>query len=88
MTPYVEVLVMFEIIRSLKHKPHNYNASVQFHVFSGMLSKHKDREEYMKRTYNDRLAYGEPHQLYKTQEAYISRPQPSPGDFGHVNYFF
>ena len=77
---------MFEIIRSLKHKPHNYNASVQFHIFSGMLSKHEDREEYMKRTYNDKLAYGEPHQLYRTQEAYISRPQPSPGDFGHVNY--
>ena len=53
-----------------------------------MMSKQEDIEEYMKRTYSDKLAYGEPHQLYRTPEAEFSRPQPSPGDFGHVNYFF
>jgi len=45
----------------------------------GMMSKQEDIEEYMKRTYSDKLAYGEPHQLYRTPEAEFSRPQPSPG---------
>merc|ERR1719500_1816079 len=43
------------------------------------MSKQEDIEEHMKKTYGDRLAYGESHQLYRTQHAYISRPQPSPG---------
>lgn len=77
----VEAWVMFEIIRNLKHKTHIHKASAQLHVFSGMMSKQEDIEEHMKKTYGDRLAYGESHQLYRTQHAYISRPQPSPGDF-------
>lgn len=45
----------------------------------GTMSRQEDIEEYMKRTYSDKLAYGEPHQLYRTPEAEFSRPQPSPG---------
>ena len=53
-----------------------------------MMSKQEDIEEYMKKTYSDKLAYGEPHQLYRDPDAYISRPQPSPGDFWACEVLF